>query len=225
VTTRGVPGETELFDFAVATRAGCVAILGARAEDAIGLLATAAFQLQAAHVGARMAAMADDGAHTATLRAVASDYGGAFSAALNLSVRCSATAVDLCAATAGRLSGHSTSPTREWDAADMVRMFKKSPPSSQLAPVAGPLLARLNSTDWGNTEHLRHQVTHKRYKRGVYATTRQPPNPAPLAYPQQIDVEWGGGMVPMDVASSSIVDFADATFREFCTNLAALGSP
>jgi hypothetical protein len=86
-----VPTEKELFELAVETRNGCRRFLGVSAETAVSLLAMAAFQLQAAHVGARMAAMANDGAHSDILHAVARDYSGVSSAALNLSVRCSVT--------------------------------------------------------------------------------------------------------------------------------------
>lgn len=66
-------------------------------------LAVAALQLQAAHVGANLAELSNDGEHTLTLQLVATDYGGVSQASLNLAVRCSATAIDLCAAAVARL--------------------------------------------------------------------------------------------------------------------------
>lgn len=219
MASRRVPSERELFDLAVATRDSCAAVLGDTAEEAISLLAVAAFQLQAAHVGARIADMANVGEDTEGLRTIATDYGGAFSASLNLSVRCSTTVIDLCAAALGRLCGFISSPNREMDAAEVRRVLATKSAAPSLAVAADALLARMSSPEFSQLELLRHEVTHRRYRRGVYATTLSPPQPAPLAYPRQIDVQLGGEMVPLDVAARTIVDFADATFREFCANL------
>src|SRR5439155_24155530 len=98
-----VPEEREFFEVATATRDACLRVVPGDVEAVVALLAIGAFQLQAAHVGARLARMANDGACTAALREVATDYGGVFSASLNLTVRCSVTTVDLCAAALARL--------------------------------------------------------------------------------------------------------------------------
>lgn len=220
-----VPSENELFELAVETRDGCRRFLGVSAESAVSLLAVAAFQLQAAHVGARMAAMANDGAHSDTLQAIARDYGGVSSAALNLSVRCSVTVVDLCGAALGRLTGHYDGSGNEFDAEKARKKYRGNPmPDSPLSPLIEAYLERVTSDMWRNTETLRHQVTHKRYKRGIYGSTRQPPKPAPLAFPKHIEVEHGeGGLVPLDQLSHDLVKFAEHTFREFCRTLADLG--
>lgn len=223
MTLPNVPLHHDLFAIAVATAESCRSTLGDDAESAISPLAVAAFQLQAAQIGARVAAMATDGECTQMLRTIVTDSEGAFSVALNLSTRCSATVVDLCAASLGRLLVRSTSPDREMDAADIERSLCKSPAPVAFAPLVDPYLGRVRSPEWAAIVNLRHAVTHKVYKRGVYATTRLPPETAPLAYPQQNDVEWGGQMVPMDAAAVSIVTFAEDTFREFCTNLVDLG--
>ena len=156
------------------------------------------------------------------LRAIATDSEGGFSVSLNLSARCSATVVDLCAAALGRLLGRSQSLGREMDAAEIADSLKKAPAPAPLAPVVDPFLVRLGSTDWHSLVALRHAVTHKVYKRGIYGSTQQPPEPAPLAWPQQNDVEWGGTMVAMDAAAAAMAAFVDETFREFCGNLACL---
>jgi len=91
-----VPEINPLFDVATGTGEAFQTIFGHR-EPYVGLLGTASIKLQAAHVGARMASMASQGKHTRTLREVATDYDGVSSAAMNLAVRCSVTAVDLCA--------------------------------------------------------------------------------------------------------------------------------
>lgn len=222
MTLPNVPPHTELFNIAVGTGDACRLFLGADAELAISPLAIAAFQLQAAHVGARVAAMAPEAEYGEVLRAIVTDSEGGFSVSLNLSTRCSATVVDLCAAALGRLLGRSQSLSREMDAAEIANSLKKAPAPEPLAPVVAPFLVRLGSPDWHSIVNLRHAVTHKVYKRGVYGSTRKPPEPAPLAWPQQNDVEWGGTMVAMDAAAAAMVAFADDTFREFCGNLACL---
>jgi hypothetical protein len=111
-----VPEEQVLFDIAWGTRDGCRRVYAKNPEDVITLLAAAAFQLQAAWVGSRMAAMANDAEYTPILRQIATDYGGISVAALNLSVRCSVTAVDLCGAALGRLTGLNTGANYEFNA-------------------------------------------------------------------------------------------------------------
>jgi hypothetical protein len=69
----------------------------------------------------------------------------------------------------------------------------------RLASLATAYLARVSDQQWRDTEELRHEATHRRYRHGIYGTTRQPPEPWPLAYPQQIDIahkSWG--MQPLD---------------------------
>ncbi len=219
-----VPTEKELFELAVETRGGCRKSIEVSVESVVGLLAVAAFQLQAAHVGARMAAMATVGAHTDTLQAIARDYGGVSSAALNLSVRCSVTVVDLCAAALGRLTGHRDSSGRELDARNAQKVYRDYPPDSPLSPLIAAYLKRVTDEMWTNTEKLRDEVTHKLYKRGIAGSIGQAPNPAPLAFPKHIEVEHGdGGLVPLDQLSLDLVEFADETFRDFCRTLAELG--
>jgi hypothetical protein len=223
-----VPSENELFELAVGTRDGCRRFLGDLAESAISLLAVASFQLQGAHVGARMAAMANDGAHTDTLRAIARDYGGVSSAALNLSVRCSVTVVDLCGAVLVRLTRHHDGSQREFDAKTALEIYRRDPmpepmPDPALLPLIELYVNKVTSVPWSNTETLRHQVTHRKYKRGHYGTTDRPSAPAPLAFPRHIDVEHGKeGLIPLDQLSRDLVEFADHTFREFCRILADL---
>jgi hypothetical protein len=216
--------ENELFELAVETRGGCRRfLLDSGAESVVSFLAVSAFQLQAAHVGARMAAMANDGAYSDTLRAVARDYGGVSSAALNLSVRCSVTAVDLYGAALGRLTSSDEGSGRELDGRSRVIYGRDAMPDPPLSPLIEAYMARVNDVMWRNTETLRDQVTHKLYKRGLYGSMSQPPNPAPLAFPQHIDIEHDkGGMVPLDQLSHDLVQFAEGTFRESCRILTEL---
>ena len=140
-----VPEEQVLFDIAWGTRDGCGRVYAGNPEDVIKLLGAAAFQLQAAWVGSRMAAMANDAAYTPILRTVATDYGGVSVAALNLSVRCSVTAVDLCGAALGRLTGLNTNVNRESDAKDVRCRCKPSDLSDQrLVPLATEYLERVS---------------------------------------------------------------------------------
>jgi len=221
--TSRVPNEFELFDVAVATREGCVRLVAAEAESVVSLLAVAGFQLQAAHVGARLAAMANDGKFTNVLRDLATDYGGVSSASLNLAVRCSVTVVDLCAAALARLDGRTPRSGREFDTGEVAQYYRFNRPGARLESVADPFLRRLGGPHWANTGLLRDDVTHKRYVRGIYGSTRQPPDPPPLAFPQQIDITWGAaGMVPLDELTRQVVEFAEATFREFRQNIAAV---
>jgi hypothetical protein len=219
-----VPHERELFEVAVATRDGCTRIVGSQAESVVSLLAVASFHLQSAHVGARLASMANDENASQLLREVATDYGGVSSASLNLAVRCSVTAVDLCAAALARLDGISRGQSgREFDAGGISHHYRSNAPGESLSCVALPFLARLESKIWTDTTHLRHELTHRRYVRGLHGSTRKPPEPTPLAFPAQIDVPWGtAGMVPLDGLTAQIVDFAESTYRQFCNNLESI---
>lgn len=111
-----VPVESELFNIAVDTRPLFTRVLGARAEESMAFLAVAALQLQATHVGAYLAELSNDGQHTPALQLVATDYGGVSQASLNLSVRCSVTTIDLCAAAIARLCGQIPAGVGEYDA-------------------------------------------------------------------------------------------------------------
>jgi hypothetical protein len=224
MTVPSVPQEADLFDIATATRAGCTAVYGGNPEEVIALLAAGAFQLQAAWVGARMAAMANDANYTAVLREIATDYGGVSAAALNLSVRCSATAVDLCAAALGRLTGLNPKTDIEFKARDIRRTCSPARLSDErLVALATMFHACVSGADWRATELLRNEATHRRYQRGVYGTTRATPVPPPLAHPQQVDISHGTwGMIPLDKLAADTTRFADDTFREFCRLLAAL---
>jgi hypothetical protein len=218
-----VPKERVLFDIAVGTREGCRRVYDGNPEDVITPLAVAASQLQAAWIGARMAAMANHAEHTPILVAIATDYGGVSVAALNLSVRCSVTAVDLCGAALGRLSRLSAKDA--WfDAGDIRRKWGRAGLVDQrLAPLATAYLARVNDQAWLDTEALRHEATHRQYRRGVYGSTRQLPEPRPLAHPQQLDSDhrsWG--MHPLDQLTERVTRDAEATFREFCGTLTVL---
>jgi hypothetical protein len=218
-----VPEQRVLFDIAVGTREGCRRVYGGNPEDVITPLAVAAFQLQAAWVGARMAAMANHAEHTPALEAIATDYGGVSVAALNLSVRCSVTAVDLCGAALGRLTGLSAKDA--WfDAGDIRQKCRPAALADQrLAPLATEYLARVKDQAWLDTEALRHEATHRQYRRGVYGSTGQPPEPGPLAHPQQLDIahkSWG--MHSLDQLTERVTRHAEGTFRRFCGTLAAL---
>src|SRR2546423_14663347 len=98
--SREVPPTTEIFNLACATREACrkypTPATTPTEPAAVSLLAVAALQIQTAQVGARMADMSNDGTRTQTLEAIATDYEGVSGAALNLSIRCSVTVVDLC---------------------------------------------------------------------------------------------------------------------------------
>ena len=172
-----------------------------------------------------MAEMAGEGSHTETLRQVGTDYGGVFSAALNLSVRCSATAIDLCAAALGRLVGIPTDPSREMDAGDFKRRISRNLVEPLLASTTASFESRLSSTDFVKLETLRHQLTHKRYRRGVYGTTESPAEPARLAFPRQMDIELGGVLTPKDEAARWCVQFGETTFRDLCGHVAEIGDP
>jgi hypothetical protein len=181
-----VPEEQVLFDIAWGTRDGCRRVYAGNPEDVITLLAAAAFQLQAAWVGSRMAAMANDAEYTPILRQIATDHGGVSVAALNLSVRCSVTAVDLCGAALGRLTGLNTDANYEFNARKVRDWRKPSDLSDQrLVPLATEYLERVSQQEWLDTEALRHEVTHRHYKRGLYAHAGPRPNPEPLAFPRQ----------------------------------------
>lgn len=218
-----VPEERVLFDIAVGTREGCRRVYGGNADDVISPLAVAAFQLQAAWVGARMAAMANHAEHTPALEGIATDYGGLSVAALNLSVRCSVTAVDLCGEALGRLTGLSTKNDVWFDARNIRDNCRPAALADQrLAPLATAYLQRVRDQAWRDTEKLRNEATHRRYQRGVYGSTRKP-DPRPLAFPQQLDIDhksWG--MIPLDQLTTRVTEFAEETFREFCRALTAL---
>jgi hypothetical protein len=186
--------------------------------------AVAALQIQTAQVGARMADMSNDGTRTQTLEAIATDYEGVSGAALNLSIRCSVTVVDLCAAALGRLCGRNKSRTHEWGANNALGAFDKAPASitDPLLSLIDPYLKRLRSTDWASTSFLRNEVTHKAFVRGITGTFEQSPRPRPIAWPAQLEFKWGSDMVPLDQLSETVVRVAVDTFREFCTNLIAL---
>ncbi len=217
-----LPDEKELFELAVSTGDGCERICGSR-EPQVALLAVAAFQLQAAAVGARMATMAGNPAYTASLREVAGDYGGVASASINLAVRSAVTATDLCAAAAGRLAGRTPGGTREMDAAEFAKFRRRDGIPPIFERVADQLIARLGTDIWKDTEALRAEVTHKRYNRGIYATTKARTDQSPLAFPQHIDIAWGkAGMTPLDVVCRTVVIYATDTFRQFCAGIAAM---
>ena len=144
-------------------------------------------------------------------------------AALNLSVRCSVTAVDPCGAALGRLSGLSAKDA--WfDAGDIRQKCRPAALADQrLAPLATAYLARVKDQAWLDTEALRHEATHRQYRRGVYASIGQRPEPRPLAHPQQLDIAHKGwGMHPLDQLSVLVDRYAEATFRGFCGTLTAL---
>jgi hypothetical protein len=218
-----VPKEQLLFDIAVGTREGCRRVYDGNPEDVIVPLAVAAFQLQAAWVGARMAAMANYAEYTPALETIATDYGGVSVAALNLSVRCSVTAIDLCGAALGRLTALSAKD--EWFDARIIRKKwgETALVDQRLAPLATAYLARVKDKAWLGTEALRNEATHRNYQRGVYAFVGQPPEPRPLAHPRQLDIDhrtWG--MQALDQVTERVTRYAEATFRDFCLTLAAL---
>lgn len=241
MTIPSVPEESLLFNLACETRAGCRRVfqgnpeveahvgdnskveIEVEVEGVITLLAAAAFQLQGAWVGARMAAMANDAAYTGLLRAIATDYGGVSAAALNLSVRSAVTAVDLCGAALGRLTGLNKKQ-HEWDAKNARKRCEPTELEDQrLGSLATAYLERVATKDWFGVEALRNEATHSLYKRGIYGAMGPVPDPPPLAFPRQLDIvhkSWGAR--PLDELVSRITTLADDTFRQFCTNLAGV---
>jgi hypothetical protein len=216
-----VPVESELFNVAVETRPVFARVLGDRAEESMVFLAVAALQLQAAHVGANLAELSNDGEHTLTLQVVATDYGGVSQASLNLAVRCSATAIDLCAAAVARLCGQMPAGVVEYDARKLLGA-SLAPRDAAVRGALAALVARLTSPTWHALLELRHEVTHRREHRGIYGHIGEVPVPAPMAFPRHMDVRFDGVMVPLDVLTRKVVRFAEESFREVCHEL---GSP
>ena len=218
-----LPPSGELFDLGVQTRDACTRVLSESVQGPVSLLAVAGKQLEVAHVGARMAAMLNDGVHTLTLESIGGDHLGVALAALNLSVRCSVTAIDLCAAALGRLTGDYGSKDRELDASEALKLYGRRP-VDLLSPVIDPYLTRVKATFWLDTVQLRDAVTHKLTRWGTTVSLgREPPEPAPMAWVLQLNFPFGADWLPADQISRTVVDYADETFRQFCQNLTALG--
>jgi hypothetical protein len=96
------------------------------------------------------------------------------------------------------------------DAVDFQRALSKREIPAPLVATTAAFAALLATADFEQLVRLRHQVTHKRYRRGVYGTTESPAQPAPLAFPQQMDIELGDRMAPIDEAARWSVAFADS---------------
>jgi hypothetical protein len=213
-----VPVESELFNIAVQTRPQLARILGAHAEESITFLAVAALQLQAAHVGANLAELSNDSQHTAVLQLVATDYGGVSQASLNLAVRCSVTAIDPCAAAVARLCGRIPAGVVEYDAGKLLAA-SLTPGDAAVRRAHAALIARLTTPTWPALLELRHEVTHRRIKRGIYGHIGEVFEPAAMAFPQHMDVRFDNEMVPLDVLTHDLVSFAEDTFLGVCHEL------
>lgn len=187
-----------------------------RAEEALARLATAGLQLGSAATGARIADLAQDPERREGLLALASDYGGVATAAINLVARCSTTCVDLCAAALGRLLGdRRLGPEYEWDCGEIRKRDKKGqwqklPNAPHLDQIMRTFVARINEQSWIDIERLRHAVTHRMQPLGVVGATDAP------------TIGVGGQQVPVDHLSWEIVDTACDIFEQVCDGLRKL---
>ncbi len=216
---------TELFQVGVATRNSCREILGDDAELAITPLAVAAFHLQAAWTGARMASLASDPSATTFLRDLVVDYDGVVFSALNLSVRSAVTVVDLCGTAMSHLAGLSApDPSYGLTANQFVKLWKTSGSLDSGVRSIGDWFAdRLSDHEWTSVRDLRHALTHRNIKRRVYGTTESAPDPRSMVHPNHIDVYVEDTFVPLDKITHRCATFADELWREFCSRLTDLG--
>jgi hypothetical protein len=175
-----VPDEAlTLFDLATTTRPTFQRVLGTErneddqlvAEIAMRPLAVGALQLDAARLGARLERLAIDPAAGDALRLITDDYGTLSLASVNLAVRCSITAIDLCAAALGRLC--TTWPSSDGWEADVGALDHKRTSewfqSNDVTVTAAlsTLRAAVSSDRWRSLIALRHQLTHRHVLRGV----------------------------------------------------------
>jgi hypothetical protein len=80
------------------------------------------------------------------------------------------------------------------------------------------LVAGLTSPTWHALLELRHEVTHRRERRGIYGHIGDVPVPAPMAFPRHMDVRFDGVMVPLDVLTRKGVRFAEETSERSATS-------
>lgn len=212
----------ELFDVAVGTKSVCARYLGDKAEAAITPLAVAAFQLQAAWTGVRLAEMCTRPDRTEFLREVAIDYDGASSSSLNLAVRCSVTVVDLCAEALGCLVGiPKPGGDRYRDAGNWLRPRNSmTTEDDDLQRLASWFLDQLETDEWRRMQDLRDQVTHKVFNRTVYMTAGAETSGS-LAR-KHIDIHVQGEQTPLDELARSFVSFAENVWWTLCERLADL---
>lgn len=103
------------------------------------------------------------------LRLIADSYDTLSFASVNLAVRCSITAIDLCAAALGRAcQSWPTSKGREADLGDVIakpRRFVSDDAAVQRA--ISVLTAVVTDTRWTDLGDLRDRLTHRHVPRGV----------------------------------------------------------
>jgi hypothetical protein len=223
-----VPPESVLFNIACDTRPVFERVLGtARGptglkDSELGLrpLAIAAQQLQAAHVGAQIESLVRDPSMEPALRRLATDYGSAAQATLNLAVRCSVTAVDLCVAAVGRLCGTWPKPNgHEADTGILDRRagdFVSADPA--VAHAVQVLRLATAASDWVHIIDLRDHLTHRNVVQGVTGYIGPPPDPPVFTF-AHLSALFAGTQVPLDELTRTIVDHAEHIFRDVCAAL------
>jgi hypothetical protein len=238
--------STPLFDLATTTRPTFRRVLGTEGNEAgqpvaeIGMrpLVVGALQLDAARLGARLEHLAVDPAAGDALRLIADDYGVLSLASVNLAVRCSITAIDLCAAALGRLC--TTWPTADGWEADVAALGNNKTKATfrsddvAVTTALDVLRSAAAGDRWLDLVRLRHQVTHRHILRSVegYAhivldsfgsleIATQPPVPeVPTALTfAHSSVEMGGVHVPLDKVTADAVATAEDIFRRVCAAL------
>jgi hypothetical protein len=229
-TTR-VPGKTELFRVATDTR-DALARHARHGEDALTLLANAAFQVQSAYIGVRMAEICTAPADRLALDAISPDYAGVIHSALNLSVRSSTTVIDLCTAALGRLT---LAPLRTGQHELDARRWKASYASgTPFAAIAAEYSRRIAGATYEQLETMRQQLTHRQmpartihgYLQGWIG--KPPPPPAakpiePLAHRHiDIAVKNEPTALPADEVCRRFTLFADDVWRKLCLGLTGL---
>jgi hypothetical protein len=223
-----VPPENVLFDLACDTRPVFERVLGTALdptglkESEVGLrpLAVAAQQLQAAHVGAQIESLVCDPAIAPALKRLATDYGSAAQATLNLSVRCSVTAVDLSVAAVGRLCGRW--PDRRGREADTGVLASKPGDFTSHDVAVGRAVRVLTdaiaSPTWRAIAELRDRLTHRQVVQGVTGYAGPPSGPPSFTFAHG-SADFGGRQVPLDQLTRTVVDHAESIFRDVCACL------
>lgn len=223
-----VPAESVLFNIACDTRPVFERVLGTGRgptglkDSEVGLrpLAVAAHQLQAAHVGAEIESLVCDPSMEPALRLLATDYGSAAQASLNLAVRCSVTAVDLCVAAVGRLCR--TWPSAKGREADTGVLSARPGDFTSQDPAvtrAVQVLATAIATpDWADITELRDHLTHRNVVQGVTGYIGPPPDPPVFSWAHS-SAEFAGTQEPLDRLTRTVVDHAESIFRDVCAAL------
>jgi hypothetical protein len=223
-----VPPESELFNVATATRPTFERVLGTQLDadglkaSEVGLrpLAVATHQLQAAHVGAHLESLACEPTMGDVLRDIVTDYGSLAHASLNLTVRCSESAVDLCAAALGRLC--ETWPKASGREADVATLHDRpkdfASPDTAVSAAVTVLTAATAQSSWDDVQDLRHRLTHRTVVRSHMGYVGPTPVPAPLFFAHSSAL-LGGKHVDLDVLTRDVVALAESTFRDVCQHL------